>query len=240
MKWLAPLGRDSGQRTLLVCLPYAGGGAAVFRDWKALGDRFDTYAVRTPGRETRVAETPLGDVGQLADGLFAELAPLWARRRVVLFGHSLGASVAFEVARRGENANLKLERLVVSGRRAPQVPEDEEPIAHLPRAQFLEEMRTLAGTPPEFFDHEELVDLMLPALRADFAAAEQYLASPGAPLGCPILAYAGKDDDSPTPDQMRAWSEQTTGAFSLRVFAGDHFYLKESGPVIAALREDLP
>lgn len=211
----------------------------VFRELRALTDACDVYAVRYPGRETRVREPALDSVRALADGVLAELIPLWSARPIVLFGHSLGARVAFELARRGRAYGLAAKKLIVSACSAPSVPDDDEPIAQLPRDEFLAELRELKGTPPDFFAHAELIDLMLPALRADFAAAERYTPSPGPKLACPIVAFAGRDDDEPLPDEMRPWAEETSASFTLRLFDGEHFFVRDTEPLVRALRAEL-
>jgi pyochelin biosynthetic protein PchC len=211
----------------------------VFRELRALIDACDVYAVRYPGRETRLQEPALDSIRALTEGVLAELIPLWSARPLVVFGHSLGALVAFELARRGRAYGLVLRKLIVSACSAPSVPDDDEPIAQLPRDEFLAELRELKGTPPDFFAHAELIDLLLPALRADFAAAESYVPSPGPKLTCPIVAFAGRDDDEPLPDEMRPWADETTASFALRLFDGEHFFVRDTAALVGALRAEV-
>lgn len=222
-----------------MCAPYAGGGSQVFRGLRELASAYDVYSVRYPGRESRMREPAVDSVRALTEGVLAELVPLWSTRPLALFGHSLGARVAFELARRGRAYGLVARTLVVSACSAPSVTHDDPPIAQLPRDEFLAELRELKGTPPGFFEHEELIDLVLPTLRADFHAAETYVPSPGPKLACPIVAFAGRDDDEPLPDEMRPWADETSATFTLRLFEGEHFFLRDTAALVSALREVL-
>ena len=116
-------------------------------------------------------------------------------------------------------------RLLVSAHRAPQQPPREDPIHDLPEAEFRQRLRELNGTPEEVLDHPELMELLGPLLRADFALNETYVETPGEPLACPITAFGGDADPEVTVDDLRLWSERTTGPFQLHVYPGDHFFL---------------
>lgn len=145
------------------------------------------------------------------------------------FGHSLGAVMAFELARRlRRQAGVEPVRIFVSARSAPQILRTEAPIYNLPEPELLETLQRLNGTPKEVLEHFELIHLMLPLLRADFEMAETYTYSAEPPLTCPINAFGGLHDLEVKREHLEAWREQTTGDFTLRLFEGDHFFIHQS------------
>jgi surfactin synthase thioesterase subunit len=136
--------------------------------------------------------------------------------------------VSFELARRVRRQyGAHPVHLFVSAGRAPQVPHRGPPIHTLPEKEFLAELRRLNGTPSELLDHQELMEIMLPLLRADFAVYETYVYSSEPPLNCPISAFGGLQDDRVNDGELEAWRAQTSGSFSLQMFPGDHFFLNQ-------------
>jgi medium-chain acyl-[acyl-carrier-protein] hydrolase len=239
-------GGDEGGATAglrLFCFAHAGGGSAFFHPWRrALGPGVEVRSIVLPGRERRARETPHTRMGPLVDGLVAELAPQLSVP-YVLFGHSLGSIVAYETARalleRGSRAPSAL---LVSGRRGPFVADHRRPVHNLPEDDFLAEMSRLGGTPPELLSKRELLRHFLPPLRADHEINETYRPDPlpGPALTCPVFAFTGAADPLADPHAVAGWREVTSGDFRLRVFPGDHFYLKGAPEdVMAALREAL-
>lgn len=217
----------TGRRVRLFCLPHAGGGGAFFHPWRAaLAPDIEVRPVVLPGRESRIRELPYVTMEQ-AIGPLAELIGPELDVPYALFGHSMGAAVAYELARRlvmlGRPAPL---RLFVSSRRAPHLPARRASYARLDDAAFLTEVSRLNGTPAEVLRQPELVRLFLPTLRADFELNDTYAPLPAPRLDCPISAFAGLDDPEADPDELAAWAEVTAGAFRFRCFDGDHFYLK--------------
>ena len=158
------------------------------------------------------------------------LAP-FMDRPAAFFGHSMGAIIAFELARhlRTDRA-LSLTHLFVSGRRAPQIKLDEAVTYNLPEPGFIEAIRDLNGTPKEVFEHAELLQLMIPLLRADFEFCQTYEYSPGPPFDFPITVIGGVEDDKVNPEHLEAWREQTTADFSLHMLPGDHFFINAPPP----------
>jgi len=144
------------------------------------------------------------------------------------FGHSLGALVSFELTRRlRREYGVHPVRLFVSAGRAPQIPRRGPPIHALPEEELLAELRRLNGMPGELMEHEELMEIMLPLLRADFAVYETYVYTNEPPLNCPISAFGGIQDHRVKDSDLEAWRAQTNVSFSLRMFPGDHFFLKQ-------------
>ena len=211
----------------LVCFPYAGAGAAAFRPWiEALPDGVEMWAVELPGRSRRIAEPPVGDVPALADAL-ASAVRTSIEGPFSFFGHSMGGLVAFEVCRRLVRAGAPLPaHLVVSARRAPQLPPRVEPIAGLSDAEFVRAIvERYDGIPAAVLREKELLSLFLPALRADLAALEGYTYEPAPPLPIPITALAGRDDPNAPADDIAPWREHTSAKFALHTVPGGHFFL---------------
>lgn len=225
----------------LFCFPYAGGGATIFRSWpEGIPQTTEVCTVQLPGRGPRIRETPFSRMRPLVSALTDALLPLFDKP-FAFFGHSMGAWVSFEVARRLRTKHqIEPFHLFVSGAWAPQTPRRETPMYDLPDAEFIEAVRVLNGTPGELLDNPELMSVVLPLLRADFAVCETYTYTNGPRLKCPITVFGGLQDRRLTRSDLEAWREQTTGSFSMRMFPGGHFFLhaKES-PLIRSLAAEL-
>lgn len=228
-------------RLRLFCFPYAGGGASLYRSWaEPLASVAEIWSVQLPGRENRLGEPVYrslpGLIGALTDALQAELTPPYA-----FFGHSLGGLIAFELARslRRQGRPLPLQ-LFVSGHLAPQLPQCHPPIHGLPYAQFVQELRRYRGTPEAVLANQELLELLVPVLRADFELFETYVYQPEAPLSCPISAFGGLSDVEVSQEDLAAWRRQTTGLFTFRMLAGNHFFIQSAqAQLLQALTLDL-
>lgn len=236
-------GEEPRARLNLFCFPYAGGGAQVFRNWQAAfppSAGVQVWLVQYPGRGGRMREQPFTSIGPLVEAAAAALLPL-TRKPFAFFGHSMGATVAFELARLLRAAHgLQPRHLFVSGRRAPHVPETDSLTYALPDDQFVAELRRLNGTPAELLEHPELMQLMLPVLRADFRLTETYAYTPRPPLGCPISVFGGLRDGEVTREHLAGWCEHTTGPCSVRMFDGDHFFLlSDERQIVDAVRREL-
>ncbi|MGW4463809.1 thioesterase II family protein [Micromonospora sp. NBC_01796] len=237
--WIKEPGTDDAS-LLLYCVAHAGGGGSFFRSWRtALEPRIGVCPVVLPGRESRLREAPLTAVEHVVPPL-AEAIRSHADRPYALFGHSMGAVVAYEVARRLSTITQGPSRLFVSGRRAPHLPARRPELHALGPDEFLPAVAAMGGTPEEVLRQKELMAVFLPGLRADFRVNETYQQLPGPPLRCPVSALTGDADPEVDVTEMRSWAEVTTGDFSLRVFSGGHFYLAGPPPELAeALRADL-
>ncbi|MGI5472202.1 thioesterase II family protein [Streptomyces sp. CA-132043] len=210
--------------TRLVCFPHAGGSASYFFPVsQALSPEIDVLAVQYPGRQDRRSEPCIDDIGRLAEALLPELLR-WADRPLTLFGHSMGASLGFEVARKLEERGATVLGLFASGRRAPSRFRDER--VHLRTDdQLLADMTRLSGTDAAVLGDPEIVRMILPAVRSDYKAAESYRFPGGPKLAAPVIALTGDADPQVTLDEAEAWREHTDGSFELKVFPGGHFYL---------------
>ncbi|MEV5886015.1 alpha/beta fold hydrolase [Streptomyces sp. NPDC052020] len=223
--WLRRFQPAPGARTRLLCFPHAGGSASAYlRLARSLAPGIEVLAVQYPGRQDRRAEPCPDSVETLADDLFAAV-----RHRVdastALFGHSMGAVLAFELARRLErDAGVRCARLFASGRRAPsRFRDDSAPAAS--DASMLAEMRALGGTDLRVLQDEELLVAALPALRADYRAIGTYRADDDAAVGCPVTVLVGDADPKTSLDDARAWSAHTTAESEVLTFSGGHFFL---------------
>ncbi|WP_049976325.1 thioesterase II family protein, partial [Azospirillum sp. B506] len=210
----------------LFCFSFAGGGASVYARWPhSFPADIAVCPVLLPGREGAFAQLPFDRLDLLLDRLVADIGPMFDRP-YALFGYSLGARIAYALAHRlVRQGYAPPVHLTVAAAYAPSVPPFRRGVHLLPRPALLEHLRHLGGTPPEVLADQELVDLILPAVRADFALVECPL--PLEPLACPITACVGDDDTSATPDLAAGWARQTGAGFRLRRFAGGHFFIRE-------------
>lgn len=230
--WLAKPKTNTGAPLRLFCFPYAGGGASIYRNWSMPLPIVELLPVQLPGRETRIKEAPYTNARSLVRAMGQALLPHFDRP-FCFFGHSMGALLAFELAReiRREYA-LSPRHIFVSGRRAPALPRQNKMIHNLPQKDIIEKLRELNGTLPPALEHLELVQLLLPMLKADFAICETYEYKSEEPLNCGISAFGGLDDTYVRREHMEGWGEQTTGEFKLRMLPGTHFFLHESQEVL--------
>jgi medium-chain acyl-[acyl-carrier-protein] hydrolase len=229
-RWLIRPKPRSSVRMRLWCFPYAGVGASAFRTWpESLPDEVEVCLVQLPGRESRLKEAPFKELPTLVRAAATALSPA-LDVPFVFFGHSLGALVAFELARDlRRNLGVVPRHLIVSGRRAPQLPERFPPLGHLPDRDFVAEIcRRYDGIPQPVLQNTELLSLLLPGLRADFALNENYMYRSEDPFPCPFSALGGSEDPTVNPDELAAWREHTTGPFRQHLFPGNHFFLQSA------------
>ncbi len=234
--WLQCPRPSPAARLRLYAFPYAGGGASVFFPWAAaLGPEIEVWAVRLPGRETRLREPAFTSFPAALAALEREVVPR-LRPPYALFGHSLGALIAFALAQRLQRGpGPAPAALIVSGARAPHCPNPEPEIGGLPDAAFCTELRDrYNGIPPAVLAHPELLELVLPMLRADIRLYEDYRPTPAPPLPCPLAAFGGKNDPIVSPEDLAAWRTEAGGGFESQLFDGDHFFLQSSSAAILA------
>lgn len=242
IRWVVDDGHaeDSDAPRQLFCFAHAGGGPSFFRPWRApLAPEIAVRRVLLPGREWRLEEPPFRHITELVGPLCAALEP-YLNQPYAFFGHSMGAVVAYEVARWfSGSSRVGPACLIVSGRPAPGLASGRR-LSELPDDQFVAEVGRLNGIPPEVLSEPGLLEMVLPALRADFELAETYRPLPGGRLSCPVVGYLSTADPEVDHAGMLRWREVTTGEFALRVFRGDHFYLKGGRPdVLGAVRDDV-
>jgi medium-chain acyl-[acyl-carrier-protein] hydrolase len=225
----------------LICFPYAGGGASIFRSWGApLAPDIEVCATTLPGRDSRFCEEPIRRLEGLVDCCFEELRER-LRPPFAFFGHSMGSLIAYELARRLQRERMPSPVcLVVSAHRAPHLPSPYPPIHDLPTPALLEELQEYNGTPAEVLRDAELMELLLPMIRADFAVCETYEHLAGEPLDCPLLAFGGDRDEWVPVEHVEAWAEHTAARFKSFVLPGDHFFLHDHREaMLAIIRREL-
>lgn len=226
--WVLRPRPNPGAALRLFCLPFAGGGAQEFQTWPAsLPPEVELCAVNLPGRGRRFREAPHRRLAALVSDLSAGLAP-FCDRPFALFGHSMGAYLAFELARAHHRLGTRAPRhLFVSGAGAPQLP-DRHKFHVLADDGFLDAIQRMNGIDPALLASTELVELMLPVIRADFELVETYVCEDGLPLTCPISVYGGSSDWVVPADRLAPWRAQTTAACRVEMFGGDHFFLRSA------------
>ncbi|WP_061289108.1 thioesterase II family protein [Herbidospora cretacea] len=208
----------------LVCLPHAGGSASFYMPVSSImSPKVDVLAVQYPGRQDRRHEPLIPDLMTLADQV-AEVLSRWMDRPTALFGHSMGAALAYEVALRLEAAGTAPAGVFVSGRRAPSTKRTEN-VHKRSDDGLVAELKRLAGTNAALLGDEEVLRMVLPATRNDYRAIETYEYDPGRRLTVPLVALTGDNDPKTTVDEARAWRGHTDGPFDLRVYPGGHFFL---------------
>lgn len=225
----------------LFCFAYAGGNAMLYRPWQTQIDpRIEVVALQLPGRSTRMGEPPVTDMEQLVKQLAHEIAPL-TDLPFAFFGHSLGGLLAFEVTRYARVQNLRLpQHLFASGCNAPQARNPSENLHLLSDDDLIAKLQTFNGTPPDVLAHRELMQLVLPTIRADFSLAETWQYRPLPLLNLPITVLAGKQDDRSTAPQAQAWQRETEGPCRVIWFEGDHFFIHgENDAVLAQVQATL-
>ena len=226
------------RRWRLLCLPYAGGSANVFRHWhRYLPADVDVVAVQYPGREERMSEARPPSVQSLAAGLADALDCAGGHGPYAIFGHSLGALVGFELARemrrRGSQPPL---HLFISGASGPHVNAHATAPRHLwADPEFIDELERMKGTPPELLREPELIRLLLPTLRLDLGLVDTYACGNEPPLDVPMDAIGGLDDAQVPRDGLSQWSVESRAGFRMTMFAGDHFFLHPMAPLICGL-----
>jgi surfactin synthase thioesterase subunit len=233
--WLVRCGGAGDPRLRLLCLPWAGSGASVFRTWRlpaALGA--EVWAVQWPGHENRWREPLARDLTELVDPLSRAVRPL-LDRPLVLLGHSMGALTGFELARTLQSLGTGPELLAVSAYRAPHRPPWRPPASDLPLPSLLDRLDELSEGSRSVVRDRSLVVALEPVFRADFAVCERYSYHGGDVLAMPVLALGAVDDPEVRVDEVAAWSELTTGPTELRFFKGGHLFLLDHAQAVLRL-----
>jgi medium-chain acyl-[acyl-carrier-protein] hydrolase len=221
----------------MLCFPFAGGSASTYRPWRPVLARHGIHVmpVQLPGREKRIHEHPFTGMQSLVAAAMEALVPLPGPKRV-LFGHSMGALVAFELTRSLALGRLQgPDLLIISSCCAPRVRRLRPFTYKLPDQELAAMLREYQGTAAEVLDDPELMRVLLPAVRADLQLFETYVYEPGRLLDCPIVAIGGEDDPYVNAQELDAWRELTAGPFHRFLLPGGHFYLLEHRQLLAAI-----
>ena len=231
--------RDPKMR--LFCFPYAGGSAAAFHHWGAeFRKDIELVVYQPPGRASRTLEAPSNSIDEVMHELL-EHAKFITKMPFAFLGHSLGSRIAFELTIRLQEAGLPLPKYFFgSGSRSPAMPQTGRRLCDLPREELLSELKDLNGTPAEILEHPELMELLLPALRADFRIAENHVSKP-IKFDIPAMILGGEHDTDVALESLNAWQQLFINEHSeVRCFPGDHFFINEHRkPIISLVQSAL-
>jgi surfactin synthase thioesterase subunit len=228
-------------RLRLFCLPYAGGGASLFRLWAdKLPEDVEVCPVFLPGRERRMQEPPFKRLRPLVEALEQALQP-FIDVPFAFFGHSMGALISFELTRHLRRSKWPGPvHLFAASFRAPQLPDRNTPLHNLSDAAFIDMLSRIGGTPQSILEHAELMKMILPIMRADFELCETYEYASESPFDCSITAIGGQEDTLVSVQELEAWHVQTRSSFGLSLFPGDHFFLQnQQDKLLQALAREL-
>jgi medium-chain acyl-[acyl-carrier-protein] hydrolase len=227
-------------RLRLLCFSYAGVGASIFRPWIAHApDAIDVWPIQLPSKGARFREAPHSRIEPLIDELCEALASCLCGP-YALFGCSMGAVVAFELARAARRRGMASPvRLFAAARRPPDRPDAHQPMHLLPDDEFIRQLSAFDGTPPELLASAEVMACYLPSIRADFALCERYVYRDEPRLDCPLTALGGDADPYVSVGELSAWCTATNASFTMRVFEGNHFFVQSCWPaVLRAVADD--
>lgn len=240
-RWLRGFDRRRARKRTLICFPHAGGAASFFRPWQdLLSPDIDVLAVQYPGHEDRLAEPLVEAMNDLVNAIVKAILPI-CDEPIALFGHSMGAIAAYEVAMQLEARGRPVRALLVSAHPAPHRQRPSSP----PQTDdgYAYEIARLSGGALQVPDHEVFRDLFLPALRNDYQLVCSYRYEHREKLRSPIVALLAEDDTEANSDEVMAWREITAGEFDLECFTGGHFYLVSQMERLARIMDrcfDLP
>lgn len=226
--WVRLLAPNAGANVRLLCIAYAGGNAASFQHWTRAFPDAELYGVQLPGRRDRIRESPAIGLSEVADVLSDAVAKI-VTGPLAVFGYSLGAIISFEMCRAMRRRGYRLpQHLFVGARRPPDAPDSDRLFHTENDATFITRVKELGGMPEEYFDHPELIDLLLPTLKADFRLSETYQYADEPPLPCDLTAFGGVDDPWVLPDQLEGWRRHASGAFRKHILPGGHFFIQST------------
>lgn len=218
----------------LFCLPYAGGGASVYRSWgKSLGSSIEVCPIQLPGREARLFEPSFDDITPLIEATLKHLTP-YLDKPYAFYGHSMGALLAFELTRAIERKPnlLRPERIFLGAHRAAHLPRHRKPMHELSHQEFLAVLRDYGGFVDEIINNDEMMELLLPAIRADFKLCDTYRFEDRGQVSCPIHLLAGALDNKTTVESIQAWQQHSAATVDLEIIDGGHFFLNTHTPIV--------
>ncbi|WP_067651185.1 thioesterase II family protein [Nocardia harenae] len=239
-RWMPYPPAGSGA-TALYCLPHAGAGASAYLPWRRqLAPGVDVVPLQPPGREIRLREKPFEHIDHLLDDLVAAMDGHW-REPFAVYGHSLGALLAYELTRRLlVSRGPRPVRLLISGRRAPHLPSRLPPLRTAPESTVLDVVRALGGTPDEILGDDRMRRSVLALMRADLSVDQSYRYQPGPPLALPITVFGGSGDTHVLPAELLQWSEYGVAGVDIRMIPGGHFFpITHQDAVIGHIRHSL-
>lgn len=242
--WLPYRQRRPLAKARLFCFPFAGGAASVYRPWETLlPATVELCAVQLPGREGRLVEAPFADLDALLESLVFALEP-HCNLPFALFGHSFGALLAYELAKRLADRGAAPFLMFASGRNAP-CHRVSDPVHHLPDDPFLERLIQMNGIAPLVLQSQEMLELVLPVIRSDVSMSETYVPTDTRRLPCTISVFGGLADPWVQRQGLDDWGQYAETGFRLRMLPGDHFFLRSHpellvGALVDDMRNEVP
>lgn len=217
----------------LICFPYAGGNASTYMSWvQSLPANVELVIVQAPGRGMRMCEPAFTDMQDLVSDLMKSM-PKVLNKPYILFGHSLGSRIAFELMSQLKTFSYALpQHFIASGSRGPHIKSNKKPIFHLDEPEFIAELKKLSGTPVDVLENKELMELFLPLLRADFEIADKYCYAATADFNCPISVLGGEDDIEISLLQLESWGELFTSKPEVYLLPGNHFFIDSNKDLV--------
>ncbi|MES2673572.1 MAG: alpha/beta fold hydrolase [Pseudomonadota bacterium] len=239
MKWFVKINSDVVAPVRVLCFPSSGGGANVYRPWENQLENVEIYSAQLPGRERRLREPPIESLSALIDCILKEVVAL-SDKPLILFGHSMGALIAYELAIAMTKRRYRLPvHLIVSAFRSPEKISKSKKLHPLSFDDFIEEIKNYGGTPPQILENRETMELFMPGIRADFKLHETYVFPGNAPLDIPITTFSGGTDHIVPGSNMIGWNNHTTMNYEHHIIQGGHFFVKENPRLIFSVMQDV-
>jgi medium-chain acyl-[acyl-carrier-protein] hydrolase len=238
--WIVQSAPRANASLRLFCLPHAGAGSVIYREWHTdFPESVDVCAIEPPGRLARRKDPSIVDATEFAEALATALEP-YLDLPFAFFGYSLGALMAFECARvLRRRRKLEPSTLMFAAHKAPHMPYRQPSIRREPKVPFVRELERRYGPlEPVIKADPEMLDMIIDIMRGDLGMIEAYSYRDEQPFACPILALGGKQDVSMIPEELDGWRAQTTSAFRAEWLPGGHFFLRSHGPQLRALVRD--
>jgi surfactin synthase thioesterase subunit len=227
IKSLKPIRVSDDASIDLICFPYAGSGASIFYSWvNYLNPKINIYGFQAPGKEDRISENLIEDLNILIHNTVQELKQI-IKKPFVLFGHSMGSVLAFEIAKKLEAEKLAPKLVILSGRPPPKFGLRMNPISHLADSELIAELRKLEGTDSCILENAELMELLLPIIRADFRISEAYKSSSNSKISSPLIAIGSVNDPWIDEAEFLEWKDYSKNTTKIQFFPGGHFYIRE-------------
>lgn len=228
-RWIVVDERKPEARYRLFCFPYAGGASSIYNKWnKYLPSDIELFSIELPGRGRRLSEPPIRHMSLLICSMMRDLLPYLKEKPFIFFGYSMGSLISYELTKALLNSEgIHPEILFAAAHRAPHINRISNQVYKQSDEELIKKLKELNGTPEIILNTPELLELILPVMRADLELCDYEYNNDHIPLNLPITAFAGDSDKNVPVDFIRAWEEHTTEQFGFQVLKGDHFFIRE-------------
>ncbi len=236
--WI-PFSCDNLAKVNVFCFHHAGGLASAYKDWVSECKQLNIYSMELPGKGTRMAEAPILTIDELTEQIAKAIESISVDKKVVLYGHSMGAAIAFTVANYLEkNTDIQLQLLIVASRQAPQCKGKDRYHSTMADHYLIQELQRLGGTPQYILENQEFLQFIIPSIKKDYRLHESFSYN-GQKLNMPIIAHYGDNDPDLTALDMLPWQEVTNNKCTIKKFQGGHFFSNELGNAYFNKIEDM-